>query len=688
MKAVEANIDTFLTKTDTVFAIPVYQRNYDWKRKPHCEQLLNDIVKTGQDDSTHGHFIGSIVYVHDDIYTSSGLKELTIIDGQQRLTTLTLIYAVLYQYAQSSGRSETATKIYKHYLTNEFAPDTEKLKLKPTKNNEKPLQCVLNDQIDSYSGFSRIIDNYLFFKSKIDDSNFESVLKGIKKLIFVDIGLDRDKDNTQRIFESLNSTGLDLSQADLIRNYILMGLLRANQEKIYTKYWEVIEKNTWDEPSKESLVSEFIRDYLTLKNKDIPSLKNVYETFKNQFPTTTLDVLENTLADMTALAKCYGKLINPSLEPNRDVSKHLDYLKQLDVKVSYPFLMQVYADYVKDTIDQKTFVAILEFVQSYVWRRFIVGLPTNALNKVFKGLYEKVDPANYLYTVQKSLLERTGTVRFPSDAEVEATLREKNIYGIAQKNKNYLFERLENYQNKEPVLIKGNSDISVEHIFPQNPDPDWENGLTAEDYSFIRDTYLHTIGNLTLSGYNGSLGNKPFLEKRDMNVAGKKQGYRFSRLWLNSDLGKKERWDKSEIEARTKRLTERFISVWEMPKILIDKTVGCTEVNIFEADDPTHKQLEYAVFFDQKIDVRTITELYVLVVKQLFERYPEKFFNTSFMKKIGLVATPQNTENISYEKLNETYFFKTTYNSSEKFRRLKDILKEFDCEEELSIKYV
>lgn len=367
MKANETRINKFLATSETVFAIPVYQRNYDWNLS-QCRQLLTDIIEAGTNDNLSAHFIGSIVYVHDDVYTATGLNELTIIDGQQRLTTITLIYVALYHLALRSANSPLANRIYKTYLINEFASEEDRLKLKPAENNKKALDYVVNLSEDSeFGAYSRIIENYNFFKSNITNDNLEIVMQGLNKLIFVDIALDRQKDNPQRIFESLNSTGLELSQADLIRNYILMGLARTNQEKIYRTYWKVIEKNAKDEISNKSRVSEFIRDYLTLRNKDIPIKAEVYATFKLQFPTTTMEDLETVLAELKSLVKYYNKLINPQNEIDKDIRKQLEYINRLEINVAYPFLMKVYEDYSSNVIDKPTFISVLECVQSYVW---------------------------------------------------------------------------------------------------------------------------------------------------------------------------------------------------------------------------------------------------------------------------------------------------------------------------------
>lgn len=689
MKANETKVDKFLATNETTFAIPVYQRNYDWNLV-QCKQLLFDIIETGKNEKVNAHFIGSIVYVHDDVYTASGLTELTIIDGQQRLTTITLIFIALYRLAQQLENPTLVSRIHKTYLINEFAPEAEKLKLKPTDNNKEALRHILNSsEGEEFNGYSRIIENFNFFKTHINKENFDTVLRGLNKLIFVDIALDRQKDNPQRIFESLNSTGLELSQADLIRNYILMGLSRTNQEKIYKSYWEVIEKNAKDEILNKSRVSDFIRDYLTLINKEIPNKGEVYVKFKSQYPTTTIDELENVLADLKSLVKYYNKLINPKNEIDKDIRTQLEYINRLEINVAFPFLMKVYEDYSNSIIDKPTFISVLNLVQSYTWRRFILGLPTNALNKIFMGLYYHKDfkKEDYLSSIQKILLKLSRVQRFPRNAEVINALKEKDVYNIKPKNRIYLLERLENFNNIEHVVIEGNSDITIEHIFPQNPDPKWKIELGQEEYNFIKENYLNTIGNLTLSGNNGKLGNKPFIEKRDMNIDGKEQGYKFSRLWLNRDLKEKEKWNKEEIEKRANEISERFMKIWEMPEIEIEQESDNDEVNIFDAEDPKHKKLEYAIFFDQRLEVNQVAKLYVEVFKQLFDLQPETFFTSDIGQKISLSKNPTEDGLRQAIPLNDTYFIEGNIDNIGKFDKIKQALTVFGFEDELIIKY-
>lgn len=404
MKANETKVEDFLSANKTQFVIPVYQRNYDWSTS-QCKQLLDDILEVGTNKTMNAHFIGSIVYVHDDVFIAARIKELTVIDGQQRLTTLTLIYLALYKLAKELKEDGLIEEISETYLINKFAPEEEKSKLRPTENNDKALKYLLrSDGNEEFQDFSKLINNFNYFKGRITEENYQFVLDGLSKLMFVEISLDRKKDDPQRIFESLNSTGLELSQADLIRNYILMGLNRRDQNVIYRDYWEVIEKLAKDEALNSSKVSDFIRDYLTLESKKIPNKGKVYLEFKAKYPTDTIDELKNNLAEIKTLVKHYNKLLNPKNEPDKTIRRQLEYINRLEINVAFPFLMKVYDDYANSTIDKQTLIKILDLIQSFVWRRFIVGLDTKSLNKIFMNLYDKVDTSNYLYSIQKSLV--------------------------------------------------------------------------------------------------------------------------------------------------------------------------------------------------------------------------------------------------------------------------------------------
>lgn len=337
MKASEQKITTFLNTAKVQFIIPVYQRNYDWKIE-QCAKLLNDILTIGQDKKQESHFIGSIVYIHNNMYTSSQIQEWVVIDGQQRLTTIMLIYFVLYHLKRKQDEIESED-INDNILRNKYSKDNYKLKLKPTDNNIAAMEYLYRGDVnEDWAIYSRFVENFRYFQSQITEENADVVLLGLDKLMFVEVSLERGKDNPQRIFESLNSTGLALSEADLIRNYILMDLEAEQQNQFFKDYWDLIEQSAKDEINNESRVSDFVRDYLTKKNKKIPTKSKVYESFKATFP----KIEEKDLADLKIFAKYYGKLLNPTREQDAEIRQQLQYIKRLEINTAYPFLLSIY----------------------------------------------------------------------------------------------------------------------------------------------------------------------------------------------------------------------------------------------------------------------------------------------------------------------------------------------------------
>ena len=681
MRASGIKVNTFLSSPKTRFVIPIYQRNYDWSIA-QCKQLLDDIFEVGRSRKKNAYFIGSIVFVHnEEAVLASDPEERTIIDGQQRLTTLTLIYLVIHRIAKELNKKNLEDEIKETYLINKFSPEEGKLKLRPTENNDKALKYLLDgDDNEASSQSSKLITNFEYLKMRITKDNYKIVLKGLAQLMLVEISLDRGRDEAQKIFESLNSTGLELSQADLIRNYILIGLEPKDQKDIYEKYWEVIEKYAKDKDSN-SRISHYIRDYLTLKNKEIPNIGKVYIKFKAKYPTespVSIPELKKNLTEMNKLVKHYNKLINPEKESDEEIRLHLNYINRLEVNVAFPFLMQVYDDFESKIIDKPTFLKVLELIQSFTWRRFIVGLPTNALNRIFMNLYDKVNRKDYLSSIQKSLLQKLGGRRFPKDREVIEALKIKDVYNIKPKSRVYFLERLENFENKEVVPIEGNRNITIEHIFPKNPDLQWKDDL-GHDYTSM-ENYLHAIGNLTLTGDNSKLSNKPFMKKRVL--------YSKSRLWMNRYLSNLERWGVNEIEKRIDLISERFLKIWEYPQVEVETDNDNGAINIFDADNPTHKNLEYAIFRDQKLEITQVRQLYEEVFKQLFKEQPDVFFTSDLSSQISLTNSASMIKKMRKAvQIDDTYFIEANMDSVSKFERIKRALEIFELEEELFIKY-
>jgi uncharacterized protein with ParB-like and HNH nuclease domain len=685
MKANEVALTNFLSQNETQFIIPVYQRNYDWT-EAQCSQLLHDIIEVGNKKGDT-HFIGSIVYIHDGVYTSSEVKQLVIIDGQQRLTTFSMLYLALYKFAQSQGMEDWVNRINDNYLVNKYAKDdTSKLKLKQSDVNARAFKFLLNNNDPSqYEEFSRVIENFIFFKNSINADNFDTILHGLKCLLFVEISLERGKDDPQRIFESLNSTGLELSQADLIRNYILMGLEPNEQIRVFNEYWDIIEQNAKDLEKEESKVSDFIRDYLTYKTKKIPNKAKVYEEFKARYATRNSKFYSETLQEIKEFSFHYNKLLNPAKEGHAQLRKQLDYIKRLEINISFPFLLPVYSDYLNKRITAEQFEEVLRLVQSFVWRRFIIGLPTNALNKIFMTLYNDVDNIRYIQSIQAALMRKKGVQKFPTNKEVEVALEEKDVYNIQSKNRIYFLELLENHENREYVSID-NNDITIEHIFPQTPDEVWYNKLDDTSISLFRDKFLNTIANLTLSGNNGSLSNKYFTEKKTMNKDGKQQGYNFSRLWLNQYLRQLETWDLETLKNRNQLLLERFFKIWEYPDISLEEDVDTDQdYTIYNSPDPRYKKLDYFIWRDEKIVTDEISKMYYHVIKSLFEENPSSFYHQDIK---SILAANNNPEELrTAYQVSANYFIEANIDNNSKFRKLRALLTRVDCEEDLLINF-
>ncbi len=629
------------------------------------------------------HFIGSIVYVCNDEYTTEEIEKYVIIDGQQRLTTVTLLLLALYNFARENEDTQFAEKIWEYYIINKNAENDEyKIKLKATSNNSRDLSRLLrNETCVGDVKFSNIINNYLFFRERINSENKNIIYEGFRRLLFVEIRLERGKDNAQKIFESLNSTGLDLSQADLIRNYVLMGLEPSIQTRYYQNYWSAIEENT--KVNSVSFLSDFIRDYLTMEQGEISNKNAVYTSFKKKFPIEIIDI-EPVLKELLQYSSFYKFLINPDIVEDKEIKTELKYIRHIEINVSYPFLLKVFNDYNTNVVDKQTFINILRFLQTYACRRFILDLPTNALNKIFMTLYRQINTADYEQSLYKHVLTRTGKVRMPSDAEIQKTLLDKDLYNSKSKMRSYILDRLENFENNEIVPIIENADITIEHIFPQNPDPKWKEQMSDTEYDTFLNLHLHTIGNLTLSGNNGKLGNKTFLEKKEMNIDNKEQGYKFSRLWLNRFLSEIEVWNEENYQKRSELLALKFLKVWKLPKII--GTEETQELNIFEIDDPTNKPIEYATFFDRQLlwsEYKGI-KFYNYVIGELYQLQPEEFV-TNFYDVLRLKENPNDL--IRCQKLNSTYYFENNLSYLQMFNNLKKILSKMGFTDELYIKF-
>ena len=556
MKAMESSLSKLL-QTKSQFTIPIYQRTYSWTLK-QCLQLWNDIIATGSDPERHVHFIGSIVYIGDYGPMVKVAKPL-VIDGQQRLTTVSLLLIALRDYLRKHGGLDEVDpdEINYDHLVNVTVKGEDHYKLRLTQNDRQTLYALIDGEHVPANHSQRIVDNFEFFREKVSkEGDLRSLYYGIQKLMVVEVVLDPKEDNPQLIFESMNSTGLALTQADLIRNYVLMGMKQDEQEHLYTHVWHKME----DEFGQANYVKHFdmyMRHFLTVRMGEIPRIDAVYAKFKEYAasgPMTIPDIVRDVAKNATFYTRiALGK------EPDATLKRAFDDLAHLETGVAIPFLLELYEDYHEGIIDKADTLRIVRYVESYIIRRAVCDLPTNALNKIFLTFSKTLDKQSYVESVEARFRLLAGTGRYPNDEEFRRSFVTRDIYNLS-KRRNYLLEKLANHGSMEPVVIDA---LTIEHIMPQNEhlSPAWQQDLGPE-WKRIQETYLHTIGNLTLTGYNSSLSDRPFLEKR--NMVG---GFKKSQVSLNGDLGELEHWSEAEIVARGARLADRAATIWGHPAI-------------------------------------------------------------------------------------------------------------------------
>lgn len=645
MKATSANLLTVI-KGPKQFVIPIYQRTYSWLI-PQCNKLFNDILKVSTDENLQGHFIGSVVYFQESIHTVSDVPKLLVIDGQQRLTTVSLLIIALAEFIKENEVSidTNFTKLQNYYLLNSEEENELRYKLLLTRRDKDTLINLIKG-IEPSGEFSlRLVENYKFFKGKISKENVNDIYNGILRLFIVDVALEKDKDNPQLIFESMNSTGLDLSQADLIRNYILMGQDIKLQTELYEKYWFPMEQSYGNEYA--TKFDWFMRDYLSVKTGSIPRIDKVYEEFKafvqsSKAPSTITEVVQD-------IFKYSGFYVNMVLrkEKNEDLKKLFTNILKLKVDVSYPFLLPVYNDYALGLLSVNDFKEIIKLVENYVFRRAICGIPTNSLNKTFATLYKSIKPHTYLESLQAAFQLMENYKRFPNDVEFEKEIVLKDVYNF--RSRNYLLHNLENFNRKE---IVNTDDYTIEHIMPQNPklNAKWQ-AMLGDNWQEVQKKYLHTLGNLTLTGYNPELSDNPFDIKKSIEG-----GFDHSPLRLNSFMQKVDVWNEEKIQERAIELAVKASKIWgapNLPQEILDKYKRSEEK---ETTTYTIEQYEYL-----KGDM---LELYYALKKRILnidasvkEEYKKLYIafksNTNFVDIVPQKARLRLSLNIEFNQIDD-----------------------------------
>ena len=598
--------------SDKRFVITVYQRNYDWKTE-NCKQLYDDLVKIIK-AKRKSHFFGSLV----SVYNPDGHnEEFLIIDGQQRLTTVSLLFLAMYNLIDKGiitpETSNLKQRIYEEYLVDKWKPEDTRIKLNPVKNDQTAFGKLFDDPAEHIRE-SNLTVNYDYFYDRIQkqEITIDQLYDAICCLEIINIRLDMD-DNPQLIFESLNSTGLDLSEGDKIRNFILMGLPSKEQEDFYDKYWHKIEICTKYD------VSAFIRDYLSVKQQAIPQQKKIYINFKDYVELSKIDT-EPLLSEMLAYAKRYQILLDGN-SGNSALDACILRLNRLETTVTRPFFLEVLRLYNENKVTLAQVTDVFLTTENYLFRRTICDLPTNALNKIFLLLHREIirydgTDDDYVEKLKYALLSKKERARFPDDDEFAQAFVDRQIYLMNGKNKIYILEWLENHGTSEDKDVYRHCDdgtYSIEHIMPQHLTPAWQKEL-GEDYARIHEEWLHRIANLTLTAYNSKYSNSSFTEKKTME-----NGFDDSGIRMNTWIAKKDKWTLSEIEERSQYLQGRALTVWASPKT--DYKPEEKQLDSYTLEDEgelTGRQIAKFAFKNTEQPVGSWVEMFQKVIQILY----------------------------------------------------------------------
>ena len=672
----------FLDGSDNRYIIPVYQRNYDWKQK-QCEQLYNDLIQIIKKDR-NTHFFGSVV---TSAASKGGKSDYLVIDGQQRITTISILFTAMVNLMKSGvivpDDARLAEKIEKKFLVDEYQTEDRKLRLKPIKDDCVSFDKLITNDPTEFVESSNITQNYHYFENRIkkNEISIDDLYEAIRRLEIIDIFLDKE-DNPQLIFESLNSTGLDLTEGDKIRNFILMGLDAKKQEDYYEKYWNKIEKNT------DYNVSGFIRNYLTLIQKKIPNINNVYFTFKEYVQETmnieNADDCEAILQDMLYYAQIYGRIITAKNDPKDTVSSILYRLNNIEMTVSYPFLLAMFGHEKRGEIDFTDVESTLKVLETYICRRIMCpNYTSNALNKVFCTLDSEVmklktdnSEATYSSILIYYLLSRSGSAGFPTDKEFIDSLTNRDVYHMFKKNREYILDRFENGNTIERVNViemMENGDLTIEHIMPQTLTDDWKKEL-GDDYQSIYDQNIHTLKNLTLTGYNSKFSNNPFAFKKTCEG-----GFKDSGLNLNKPLLDYDHWTYSEMQDRLEKLLKQADSLWPYPKTdFVPPKKDIVTVTLDDDEELTGRVLvSYSFGNIREHETNAWVEMFLEVINQLYLQNPGVIRILATDTSYEQIIYTTDDKNADWAKIDENIYVYKANSTSAKMRILNRLFDEY-----------
>ena len=670
MIAKEGYIVRFLDGSDKKFVIPVYQRPYSWK-KSNCELLIKDLLEVYK-QGYKSHFFGSIVYVENDI---GGCNEYVIIDGQQRITTVSLLLLAIRNYITDNKLNIgiNANKITTAYLTDEYADSAKKLKLKLVQGDDDAYDRLIEKTQPIIN--NNVTVNYDFFYDALSSFNgvdIKGLYDAIMKLMIVNISLNpHNGDDPQLIFESLNSTGLDLEEADKIRNYVLMKMSSTQQERIYKNYWEKLENQV----SKDD-INKFIRYYLAVKTRELANENKLYFAFKS-YREKNIDLqIEDILKDILIYAEFYNKIKNAKISDRTAYLNTIARINKLEVNTVTPLLFDLFYAKKQSMLTEEELSVCVSVIESYIARRIVCGLPTSVLNKIFVSIgaefqrYIVKNSASFIDALKYSVLSKTGKSRFPNDHDFAEKFVAYELYNARPNTRKYFFERLENYNNRERMAVEDqidNAELTIEHIMPQTLTAEWKDCL-GDNWELTHSKYKDTVGNLTLTAYNSDYSNLSFAKKKSLQD----KGFLYSKLSLNSYIKTCEVWTEKQITARAQKLYEWAEKIWQTPLTDFEPNVIEDWVTLDDEIDFTNKTILKINLLGDEIACDNITDAYKKINATLYMLDPVLFANLD-----NAYHNELSTKLRSPYQLSDTMFIETNLSSQHKLNIIRELLDGF-----------
>lgn len=597
MQASETKLQDIIQCTKQ-YVVPLFQRAYSWK-KSEWQVLWDDIAELCSLDNPRPHFMGSIVTI-PTASRPEGVNKFLLIDGQQRLTTSFILLCALRDKAKQSRNKQLGEEIHQTILVNPYENGLDYYKLMPTQLDRTAFHRIINNESPIENNV--ISECYLFFERKIRNSKleFEKIKRVICNNLSVVSVVLSNEDNAYLVFENLNAKGRPLTEADLIRNYFFMRIDVETQEEVYKKYWSPMEDMLGE------YLTEFVRHYLTKSGKEIKQ-NQIYFEIKDLISKGEGDAISH-LKDLYIFANYYAKLLNPEREEKESIRKYLHRINRLKTFTVYPFLLNCYDELSQDRISEEDFVAILKIIENFILRRFICNVPTRGLNRVFALLYSQVSKNSnlaadsFLVRLKSDLQSRN----YPKDEEFKLRLMDVKLYGEnrSEKAKLILESVEESFQHKEQVFF---DKLSIEHIMPQTLNDWWKKHL-GEDWEQTHQLLIHSLGNLTLTAYNGELSNDDFPEKQTH--------FQKSHLELNKYFHNKKSWCRKDIEKRGEYLAEIALQIW---------SYFGDESKPLPPSRSSRSTPKLLHIFEQEYPVKSWRDVLEITLNTIIDREPDRF---------------------------------------------------------------